>query len=360
MIAEQILLSILLAVHLCSTIAAIKRNHRNLLFLLFAISSPIVFIMILSFIYGFDLMRFSTIAYLIPTTIIIIVLIVYSIGLVKKINNLKEGRRKDYDQMHLLMNSNVLLQEENEDLEKRLEQARKIEAIGRLIIGVSHDINNFLNPIVGYALLIRKNSLCNKDLTRYSENIINATNRLKNLADVLMDTSRSEPLNISIINLKHVAEQIASLLIPSCHSGINIEMNSTSQNVMIKANQGMLYSAVLNLCINAIDSIEGNGIITITSGTQNVDESNLMRRNFEISAGAYAFISVEDSGIGMEQELLDDIFKPFFSTKGPKGTGLGLPSVYNCVKAHCGFIDISSKLGKGTQITIFFPVHIES
>jgi signal transduction histidine kinase len=249
------------------------------------------------------------------------------------------------------------LQEEKTLIQHELDQSRKLEAIGRLMSGVAHDMNNFLNPIMGYALLLRTECQADTKLTRHADNLVNATNRLKELASTLIDISRKKPKGITKIDLNSAVEQIGSLIKHSCPGSISIKFNYYKEKLCIPVDIGMMHSAILNIGVNAIDAMPDGGEIKITTAKLFLSLNHTTRKKFNTPEGYYAIISICDSGTGMEQEVLNHVFEPFFTTKGNgKGTGLGLTGVYNCMIAHNGCIEIESQKEIGTTVSLFFPM----
>lgn len=340
----------------CSSIISYRKKHKPSLYYIFASSSFIAGIAIYNLMYGFSFLPFNTFFYFIPNITFIIMLSLFSIGLADKINILKNERENAHRQILLNISEKILLQEENTAVINELEQARKLATIGRVLSGVTHDINNFLNPIINYSILIKNKCQADVFLSKSVDNLVNATHQLKNLSLSLLDISKKKTQNISTVDINNAAKQIGSLLKHSCPTGISVKMNLSTQQMLITAEAGMIHSAILNVGLNAIDAMPNGGIVTISTDYSELAESSIIRKKFGIPEGLYIAVSIHDTGIGMDQQTICHIFEPFFTTnKNGKGIGLGLYEVYNCIKRHNGCIDIYSKPGEESRITLFFP-----
>ncbi len=360
MLAERVLLlfNILpLPFFIYSALIAYRKGHRPALFYLIAASVFIAGIAIYNLMYGFDLLPFNEFTYFVPNLSFTITLTLFSIGLADFINSIKREREQAREQALIDLNEKLRLQEEKTIIQQELEQSRKLEAIGRVMAGVAHDMNNFLNPIIGYALLLRSDCQVDTKLFKHADQMVNATNRLKELASTLIDISRKKPNGITEIDLNNAAGQIGSLLKHSCPRTIAIKFNYHSEKLCIRVDIGMVHSAILNVGINAIDAMPDGGAITITTSKIFLETNHSARRKFDIPEGDYAMVSVTDSGMGMRRDVLNHIFEPFFTTKDyGKGTGLGLVNVYNCMVAHKGCVEIESQRGVGTKVSLYFPM----
>lgn len=360
MLAERVLLlfNILpLPFLIYSALIAYCKGHRPALFYLIAASVFIAGIAIYNLMYGFDLLPFNEFIYFVPNLSFTITLTLFSIGLADFINSIKREREQAREQALIDLNEKFRLQEEKTIIQQELEQSRKLEAIGRVMAGVAHDMNNFLNPIIGYALLLRSDCQVETKLFKHADQMVNATNRLKELASTLIDISRKKTNGIIEIDLNNAVGQIGSLLKHSCPRTISIKFNYHNENLCIPVDIGMVHGAILNVGINAIDAMPDGGAIIIATSKTFLETNHTIRRKFDIPEGNYAMVSVTDSGTGMEQDVLNQIFEPFFTTKSNgKGTGLGLVSVYNCIIAHNGCVEIESKRGVGTKVSLYFPM----
>jgi nitrogen-specific signal transduction histidine kinase/CheY-like chemotaxis protein len=246
---------------------------------------------------------------------------------------------------------------EYRELEKKFIQAQKMESIGKLAGGVAHDFNNFLTGIIGSAEMLKltANSNDNPDNNEYLDTILTAGNKASSLVKQLLNFSRLESGPTEIINIETIIDDTTALLKRSIKQQILLEKQISDSDIFIRGENAQIVNALLNLGINARDSIENNGKITISARKVHLKPSDFPED--EISYGFYARIDVNDTGSGIPKHLIDKIFDPFFTTKEQgKGTGLGLSSVYGTIKRHKGIIKVYSEPGIGTTFSLFIPL----
>jgi PAS domain S-box-containing protein len=241
------------------------------------------------------------------------------------------------------------------DLETRLSQAQKMEAIGRLAGGVAHDFNNLLVVIQGYAELLREELLEQDSKRADLEEILQAARRAAALTKQLLAFSRSEPIQPTELRLSEVVTGIEKMLRRIIGEDIELITDLTPTLGVVRADAGQLDQVLLNLSINARDAMLGGGQLTISTLNVSVDAAHDSARG-DIPPGEYVMLAVTDSGTGMDPEIQRRIFEPFFTTKEVgKGTGLGLATVYGIVQQSGGQIRVHSELGRGTTFKIYFP-----
>lgn len=224
-------------------------------------------------------------------------------------------------------------------MEAELHQAKKMEAIGRLAGGVAHDMNNTLNAIMGSAFALRH------ELARYHrsfedlDNLTAACDRGAQLTQNLLGFARKSSYIKQTFSLNSVLETVLALLRRTASKRIHIDMRLEPDLPPMQGDIGRIENAILNLCLNALDAMNEEGRLTLT--TQVSD--------------AFVTVTVADTGAGMDEMVQEQIFEPFFTTKpAGKGTGLGLSMVYGVVQAHGGKIGLESAPGKGTSVTLAF------
>lgn len=245
--------------------------------------------------------------------------------------------------------------EEQRQLEERLRQAQKLEAIGRLAGGVAHDFNNLL-MVIQFASdrLLR---LVGSDEKAHVElgDIIKATESAGALTRQLLAFSRMQVLEPRTVNLQRALNDIRLLLERSLGSNIKVKIE-IKQPFLVRVDPVQLDLIVLNLAINARDAMPGGGNLTIKCRTRKIKSGDIIGQE-SITPGEYAILSVTDTGKGMDAETLDLIFEPFFTTKGRhEGTGLGLATVHGIVIQSGGTIRVKSTPGSGSTFEVFFPL----
>ncbi len=240
-------------------------------------------------------------------------------------------------------------------LEKQLREAQKMEALGTLASGVAHDFNNLLQVISGYAELIMLR--LHKESPNYGgiRAIREAARRGSELVKQVLTFSRRVESKPRPVDLNLEVRKATQLLHRTMPKMIRIDLELAETLHVTRADPVQVEQIVLNLAVNAKDAMPDGGKLVI--GTQNVSlDEQYCRKYPEVQPGDYVCLSVSDIGHGMETDVLEHIFEPFFSTKKPgEGTGLGLSTVFGLVKMHGGHITCDSQLGKGTTFRIYFP-----
>jgi signal transduction histidine kinase len=237
---------------------------------------------------------------------------------------------------------------ERKHLEDRLRQAQKMEAIGRLSGGVAHDFNNLLGVIIGYSELVEERLNPDDPLRPKIEEIKKAGERGASLTRQLLAFSRQQVLEPKILNLNSVVADIQKMLQRLIGEDIELVMKCDPNLALVKADRGQIEQVIMNLAVNARDSMPNGGKLRIETTNIDLDEF-YARQHPTLVPGAYVMLMVTDTGIGMEPETQTHIFEPFFTTKAPgKGTGLGLATVYGIVKQSGGYVWVYSELGRGT------------
>jgi PAS domain S-box-containing protein len=239
--------------------------------------------------------------------------------------------------------------------EEKLRQAQKMEAIGQLTGGVAHDFNNLLQVISANLHLIGKYVPGHEKVTERVASALGAVKRGAKLANQLLAFGRRQALEPRVINVGRFLVGMEDMLRRSIGEAIDIETVVTAGlwNTFVDPTQ--LETALLNLAINARDSMNGGGRLTIEVGNAFLDDL-YTRRHADVNPGQYVMLAVSDTGSGMPQEVAARAFEPFFSTKpAGSGTGLGLSMVYGFVKQSGGHVKIYSEVGHGTTIKMYLP-----
>ncbi len=246
-------------------------------------------------------------------------------------------------------------EEDKSRIEAQYRQSQKVEAIGRLAGGVAHDLNNMLSPIIGYSELLLHNIGSNNKNEEFALQIAQAGHRARDLVRQLLAFGRKQTLEYRTIDLNDIILRFENLLRRTIREDIELEILLSEQSHTIKADTGQIEQVIMNLCVNAQDAMPEGGKLTLATSLVELEPSTLVQQS-PPTAGTHVLLSIKDSGIGMEREVIDQMFEPFFSTKGEQGTGLGLSTVYGIVKQHNGDIWVDSARDKGSVFNIYLPV----
>ncbi|WKZ33038.1 MAG: PAS domain S-box protein [Thermodesulfobacteriota bacterium] len=245
-------------------------------------------------------------------------------------------------------------EEERGRIQDQLIQSQKMEAIGALAGGIAHDFNNLMVVIKLNAELALKREQQKGDISAFLEQIGIASERAENLTRQLLIFSRKQPTQTRALNLNAKVDNMLRILKRLIGENIRIKTFFDPGIKKIRADKVNIEQIVMNLVINARDALPRGGTITIRTDNVEVSGSD-SARTASLSAGAYARLTVEDDGVGIEGGVIRRIFEPFFTTKGPRGTGLGLAVVHGIVKELKGWIDVESKSGAGARFEVYLP-----
>ncbi|MHA1536741.1 MAG: PAS domain S-box protein [Alphaproteobacteria bacterium] len=242
-------------------------------------------------------------------------------------------------------------------LEVQFAQSQKMQAVGQLAGGIAHDFNNLLTAMIGFCdLLLLRHKAGEQSFADIMQIKQNA-NRAANLVRQLLAFSRQQTLKSKVLNVTDVLAELAHLLRRLVGENIELKMIHDRDLGLIRCDQGQLEQVIINLAVNARDSMPGGGRVTIQ--TKNIAQGAPERQGHEmLDPGDYVLIEVIDEGCGIPKENQGRIFEPFFSTKEVgSGTGLGLSTVYGIVKQTGGFIFVDSEPDKGARFRVFLPRH---
>jgi signal transduction histidine kinase/CheY-like chemotaxis protein len=251
-------------------------------------------------------------------------------------------------------------QSEQKQLEERLRQAHKMEAVGRLAGGVAHDFNNLLTVIRGHGDLLMDRLVSENPLRHHAEQIQKAANRAVSMTRQLLAFSRMQVLQPRVLGLNAVIADMARMLPRLIGEHIEYVFHPAPDLAMVKVDPGQIEQVLLNLVVNARDAMAGGGTLTVRTQNVHISDAEAKKRP-PMTPGRYVLLSVSDTGHGISQENRAHIFEPFFTTKEVgKGTGLGLATVYGVVKQSGGFIWLESAPGKGATFEIYLPQAVET
>jgi signal transduction histidine kinase/FixJ family two-component response regulator len=240
-------------------------------------------------------------------------------------------------------------------------QHERLKALGQMASGIAHDVNNALSPIVGFAdLLSKSEESLSPTGQKYLEFIRTAGDDISHIVARLREfyRHRNEREPLSQVSLNDLARQVIDMTRPRWRDipqgrGIMIELHADFEGSLprLAGIESEIREAVTNLVINAIDALPHGGSITVRTRTLSQESAG-----GEGAGPSHAILEVSDSGIGMDEDTRKRCLEPFFSTKGQRGTGLGLAMVYGVMERHEGKIEIESAVGKGTSVRLIFPL----
>ena len=240
-------------------------------------------------------------------------------------------------------------------LERQLQMASKMEAIGRLSGGIAHDFNNLLGVMIGYSQLFKRKLDPQSPLLEYAEEIQKAGERAASLTRQLLAFSRQQILSPAVLNLNELVLDMQRMLPRLLGEDVAVSTRLSPDLAMVKADRSQIEQIIMNLAVNARDAMPTGGRLRIETGNVKLDQL-YARQHAGAKPGDYVMLAVIDSGTGIDQETLTHIFEPFFTTKEVgKGTGLGLATVYGVVKQSEGYIWVDSEPGKGAAFQIYLP-----
>ena len=247
------------------------------------------------------------------------------------------------------------VEQERAELEQQLQQSQRMEALGRLAGGISHDFNNLLTVICSYGDLLAEEIATDDPRHPHAEEIVKAANRAAVLTQQLLSFSRHQAVARQVLDLNTTVADLLRMLVRLLGEDVDVRFSPGEQLWPIRAHRGQLEQIVVNLSVNARDAMPEGGRLTIE--TANVDLApDYVRTHVDARPGPHVRLSVADTGIGMDPDTSSRIFEPFFTTKERgKGSGLGLAMVYGIVHQHDGHIVVHSTPKQGTRFDIFLP-----
>ncbi|HPQ68802.1 MAG TPA: PAS domain S-box protein [bacterium] len=246
-------------------------------------------------------------------------------------------------------------EKEREKLEAQLQQAMKMEAVGRLAGGVAHDFNNLLTGITGYTELLLSTLNDNDPIVGTLLEIKKAGDRAAALTTQLLAFSRKQIINPKIVDLNELVNDSAKMLKRLIGEDVELRFIKGQNLGRVKVDSHQIEQVLVNLAVNARDAMENGGELTVETANVSVD-GEYAQQHVDAKIGEYVMLSVSDNGCGMPPEVLAHLFEPFFTTKEKgKGTGLGLSMIYGIVRQNEGFITVYSEVDTGTVIKVYLP-----
>ncbi len=244
---------------------------------------------------------------------------------------------------------------EQKRLSDQLRQSKKLEAIGTLAGGIAHDFNNIIGAISGFTELLMDD--VTEDRSRKNlQHILKATHRAKDLVQQILTFSRMSENERKPLQVSSIVKETLKLLRASLPATIEINHDIQAEKSLILADPIQIHSLLMNLCTNAHHAMRQTGGTLEVSVTDIIIDNETAQRYQELKPGNYIRITVSDTGTGIDPEIMDRIFDPYFTTKEVgEGSGMGLALVHSIVKNHHGEITVYSELGKGTTISVLLP-----
>lgn len=277
--------------------------------------------------------------------------ILFSDGRIKRV---REYGETFYNDEGTPMRSTGTIQDITElrEKEEQLKRSQKMDALGNLTGGIAHDYNNMLGIVLGYTEILQL-KLDDDECLKYVDQIQKAGERGRKLTDKLMTFSRYQASKSEAVDINTELEEQQSLFEKTLTARIQLIMDLTNELWPVQLDKGDFNDAIINMIINSSHAIENNGELIIKSSNQHLDyeQANII----DLSEGDYVTLSIKDTGAGINEQTINKIFDPFFSTKGEKGTGLGMSQVYGFVQRSKGNIIVKSELGVGTEFILYFP-----
>lgn len=242
-----------------------------------------------------------------------------------------------------------------QQLEAQFRQSQKMEAFGQLAGGVAHDFNNILAVIQMQAEILKSESNLSLRQLGFARDIEKAAQRAADLTRQLLLFSRKQIMQPHHLLLKEAVDGMTKILKRTLGEQFELRFHLASEPIVVHADPGMIDQILLNLVVNARDAMPRGGKIVIETSAVELDEASAAQ-TIHARPGAFACLSVSDTGCGIPHEILPRIFEPFFTTKEVgRGTGLGLATVFGIVQQHRGWINVYSEVGRGTTFRIYLP-----
>ena len=303
--------------------------------------------------------------------------IIYAEELNKKITEHKraeESLQKAHDELEVrveartaeLSRANILLkreiaerkqaEEERKQLEAQLRQAHKMESMGTLAGGIAHEFNNIIGIIIGNTEIALYENMQGYSAQHSLEEVLNACLRAEDVVKQILTFSRQGEQEKGPLQVSLVVQEALHLLHATLPTTIEIRKKIDSQSGTILADPTQIQQVLMNLCTNAAHAMrENSGVLGVSLMDLYID-ADVAAQYPDLNPGPYVRLTVSDTGHGMEPEIIERIFDPYFTTKEPdKGSGMGLAVVHGIVKSHGGTMTVESRVGEGTTFHVFFP-----
>ena len=240
----------------------------------------------------------------------------------------------------------------------RVQQAQRLEAIGRLAGGIAHDFNNLLTVIYTCCALLERRLRNDDPLRVYVEQIDAAAKRGGDLTRQVLSFARDRAIEPRVVDLNDTLGKMTALLRRLIGDDVELRTNLDRSLRPVRADRSQLEQVVMNLALNARDAMPGGGKIVVS--TTNVEVEEAQAKELDLAPGDYVLLAVSDTGVGMDEATRARVFEPFFTTKPGKGTGLGLATSFGIVRQSGGAIAVESMPGRGATVRVWFPAALDA
>jgi PAS domain S-box-containing protein len=245
---------------------------------------------------------------------------------------------------------------DREKLQKQLRQAHKMEAIGTLTAGLTHECHNVMTAILGSTEHLKEGIPKNRKLMKYIDVIETSVERVLNLTNSLQAYCRKQIMRRQSVDVNAAIRHTETFFESLIPEDIRLKISTSTKPLTIDADMEQIEQAFVNVASNATEAMPSGGTLKVTSEPAEF-KNDLIKRQVHIKRGKYALVTVKDTGRGMGSKTLERIFEPFFTTKDVgEGIGLGLSMTYGVIKRHGGHITVESKPRKGTTFKIYLPL----
>ncbi|HEY9614452.1 PAS domain S-box protein [Allocoleopsis sp.] len=259
---------------------------------------------------------------------------------------------EDKPKAFLVVNTDIT---EKKQLEAQFLRTQRLDSIGTLASGIAHDLNNVLAPILMSAQLLLQTRISEEKKPHLLTTIESSAKRGAALVKQVLSFARGVEGQRTALQLRHLISEVQQIIRETFPKLIDVHTNISQELWMVSGDATQLHQVLINLCVNARDAMPRGGTLSMSAGNKLIDES-YARMNLDAHVGSYVVFTVKDTGVGMSPEVVERIFEPFFTTKElGKGTGLGLSTVLSIVKSHGGFLEVTSTVDEGTQISVYLP-----
>lgn len=268
----------------------------------------------------------------------------------------KDGRVDCYEGIVLDITDRIQAEKQRRKLEDQLQQAHKMEAIGTLAGGIAHDFNNILTPIMIHSEMAKMELPHDSPVQHNLKEIFKAGARATDMVKQILTFSRKKEGERALIKISPVLKDVLKMLRSTIPTTIDIKQNLEAESDTVLADPTQVHQILLNLGTNAAHAMREKGGALKVSLVQEDLDSEATAKYSDLNPGPYLKLTVSDTGSGIDDETMQKIFEPYFTTKGPgEGTGMGLALIHGIVKSYAGDITVESEPGKGTTFNVYIP-----